>query len=88
MLSPANFVSPFACPLPFPTTAPQCMKKYLQAQHIVSPGMYANAASTLLAPLYFYALVNQLDLGLDGAAMAFILCQATSFFGLGAYILW
>lgn len=64
------------------------MKKYLQAQHIVSPGMYANAASTLLAPLYFYALVNQLGLGLDGAAMAFILCQATSFFGLGAYILW
>ena len=53
----------------------QCMKKYLQAQSIVSPGMYATGTATLLSPVFFYGLVHLAGLGLDGAAIAFILCQ-------------
>ena len=51
------------------------MKKYLQAQSIVSPGMYATAVATLMSLVLFYLLVHLAGLGLDGAAIAFILCQ-------------
>jgi Na+-driven multidrug efflux pump len=31
-----------------------------------------------LAPAFFYTLVHGMGLGLDGAAIAFILCQVSS----------
>ena len=62
-------------PLISPPLLSQCMKKYLQAQSIVSPGMYATGTATLLSPVFFYGLVHLAGLGLDGAALAFILCQ-------------
>jgi MATE family multidrug resistance protein len=72
-------------PCIFIAIATDCLKKYLQAQHIVSPGMYATAAGTLMAPVFFYSLVYTLDLGLDGAAIAFVLCQMTAMSGLLGY---
>ena len=35
--------------------------------------------------VFFYALVYSLDLGLDGAAIAFVLCQMTAMAGLLGY---
>jgi hypothetical protein len=64
------------------------MKKYLQAQSIVAPAMFSTAAATLMAPVYFYIVVHQMGMGLDGAAFAFILCQLTSLTGLLGYIIW
>ncbi len=64
------------------------MKKYLQAQGIVQPGMYATAGATLLAPVFFYGLVYGAGLGLQGAALAFILCQVAQAGGLLGYIVW
>ncbi|GAX80512.1 hypothetical protein CEUSTIGMA_g7950.t1 [Chlamydomonas eustigma] len=75
-------------PCVFLSIATDCMKKYLQAQGIVLPGMIATAAATFLAPAFFYVLVHSLGLGLDGAAIAFILCQVTQASGILGYILW
>ncbi|GAX76873.1 hypothetical protein CEUSTIGMA_g4319.t1 [Chlamydomonas eustigma] len=71
----------------FITIAADCMRKYLQAQAIVSPGMYATAAAAAASPLFFYSLVHAAGLGLDGAALAFSLCQVTALLGVGGYIL-
>ena len=68
----------FCIPCVFFSIATDCMKKYLQAQSIVKPGMYATGAATLLAPVFFYTFVHGMGLGLDGAAMAFILCQVSA----------
>jgi len=56
----------------------ECVRRYLLAQRVVRPGMVITAVSTLLSPLYSYALMYRWRLGLDGAAYAFNLSQATS----------
>mmetsp|Transcript_15098 Transcript_15098/g.32719 ORF Transcript_15098/g.32719 Transcript_15098/m.32719 type:complete len:614 (+) Transcript_15098:102-1943(+) len=66
----------------------ECLKKYLQAQRIVRPSMYATAAATLLSPLFFHVWVHQAGLGLDGAAYAYMMCQLTSLGSLLAYTVW
>lgn len=50
--------------------------------------MYATAASTLLAPAFFWALVHKGGWGLDGAAVAFIMCQVTTLLGILGFVVW
>eukprot|EP00955_Chlamydomonas_euryale_P097100 365052-Chlamydomonas_euryale.AAC.31 len=56
------------------------------AQSIVQPGMWATALGSLMAPVYFYILVHQLGMGLDGAAIAFGCCQMTQLAALLGYV--
>ena len=48
--------------------------------------MYATAAAAAVSPLFFYGLVHGAGMGLDGAAVAFTLCQLTACLGLLGYI--
>ena len=47
---------------------------------------YATGTATLLAPAFFYTLVHGMGLGLDGAALAFILCQVGVEGGVEAFV--
>lgn len=64
------------------------MKKYLQAQSIVAPAMWATTAATLASPFFFYIAIHVVGLGLDGAAMALILCHVTPLLGVAGFVLW
>jgi MATE family multidrug resistance protein len=55
----------------------EALKRYLMAQNIVAPAMAAAAAGAAAAPLYFWLLIFRCGLGLDGAALAMNLAQAT-----------
>jgi MATE family multidrug resistance protein len=44
------------------------------------------AAATAAAPFLFYALITRAGLGLDGAAVAFVACQAITLAGLVAFV--
>ena len=48
--------------------------------------MWATAAAAAASPALFYGLVHSAGLGLDGAALAFTLCQLIACLGLLGYI--
>jgi MATE family multidrug resistance protein len=75
-------------PCLFLTTTMECIRKYLQSQRAVKPAMTVAAAVLLASPLFFWLLVEQCRLGLDGAALAFIACQVTTLLGLLAYVVY
>ncbi|GBF97494.1 hypothetical protein Rsub_10417 [Raphidocelis subcapitata] len=64
----------------------ECLRKYLQSQREAKPAAIMAAAATAAAPFLFYALVNRAGFGLDGAAMAFVACQAITLAGLVAFV--
>ncbi|KAG2485830.1 hypothetical protein HYH03_015413 [Edaphochlamys debaryana] len=55
-----------------------CVDKHLLAQNVVTPGVAITAVSTGLTPLFCWYFVNHLNLGLEGAAYAYVASQATS----------
>jgi hypothetical protein len=59
--------------------------RYLQSQRDVRPAAIMAALTTLAAPLLFWALITKAGWGLDGAALAFIICQAATLAGLVAF---
>lgn len=63
----------------------ECIKRYLLAQRVVVPGTAITTVTTAVAPLFYYIAMIKLKLGLDGAAAAFVLCNATSTTLLAAY---
>jgi MATE family multidrug resistance protein len=75
-------------PCIFLDIATDCMKKYLQAQSIVAPAMWATTVATLASPLFFYVAIHVMGWGLDGAAAALILCHVTPLVGVAAFVLW
>lgn len=75
-------------PCLFLTTTMECVRKYLQSQRAVKPAMAVAAAVLVASPLFFWLLVEQCQLGLDGAAFAFIACQVTTLLGLLAYVVY
>jgi MATE family multidrug resistance protein len=75
-------------PCLFLTTTMECIRKYLQSQRAVKPAMAVSAAVLLASPLFFWLLVEKCQLGLDGAALAFIACQVTTLLGLLGYVMY
>lgn len=75
-------------PCLFLTTTMECIRKYLQSQRAVKPAMAVAAAVLVASPLFFWLLVEQCQLGLDGAALAFIACQVTTLLGLIGYVVY
>ncbi|KAG2451395.1 hypothetical protein HYH02_003996 [Chlamydomonas schloesseri] len=65
-----------------------CVDKHLLAQGVVAPGVAITAAATALTPLYCWYFVNHLDLGLDGAAYAYVASQLTSTALSLGYLAW
>jgi hypothetical protein len=72
-------LSPTPPPRPHPPPDP---KRYLQSQRDVRPAATMAALTTAAAPLLFWAFISKAGLGLDGAALAFITCQAITLAGL------
>ncbi|WIA28922.1 hypothetical protein OEZ86_011446 [Tetradesmus obliquus] len=66
----------------------ECLKRYLLAQQVVLPGMVITMVTSCLCPLYNWLLIFKLQLGLTGAAYAFVLSQATSCLLLIGYTAW
>ncbi|KAF8063706.1 Slc47a1 [Scenedesmus sp. PABB004] len=67
----------------------ECLKRYLLAQRVVLPGMVVTIVTALAAPLYFWLLTARAwQLGLLGAARAFVLSQGTGAALLLGYTLW
>lgn len=66
----------------------ECLKRYLLAQQVVLPGMVITMVTSCLCPLYNWLLIFKLQLGLTGAAYAFVLSQATSCLLLICYTAW
>lgn len=75
-------------PCLFLTIAMECVRKFLQSQRVVAPMMMVAAFTTCIAPLYFWTFIFRLNLGLDGAAYAFICCQLTTLTGLLLFQIW
>jgi MATE family multidrug resistance protein len=75
-------------PCLFLTTTMECIRKYLQSQRAVKPAMAVSAAVLVASPLFFWLLVEKFQLGLDGAALAFIACQVTTLLGLLGYVVY
>lgn len=75
-------------PCLFLTTTMECIRKYLQSQRAVKPAMAVAAAVLAASPLFFWLLVEQFQLGLDGAAFAFIACQVATLLGLLGYVVY
>lgn len=75
-------------PCLFLTTTMECLRKYLQSQRAVKPAMAVAAAVLAASPLFFWLLVERCQLGLDGAAFAFIACQVTTLLGLLGYVVY
>ncbi|KAG2445740.1 hypothetical protein HXX76_000346 [Chlamydomonas incerta] len=65
-----------------------CVDKHLLAQGVVTPGVAITAAATALTPLYCWYFVNHLNLGLDGAAYAYVCSQLTSTTLSLGYLAW
>ncbi|PNW75024.1 hypothetical protein CHLRE_12g499700v5 [Chlamydomonas reinhardtii] len=65
-----------------------CVDKHLLAQGVVTPGVAITAAATALTPLYCWYFVNHLDMGLDGAAYAYVCSQLTSTALSLGYLAW
>lgn len=75
-------------PCLFLTTTMECLRKYLQSQRAVKPAMVVAGAVLAASPLFFWLLVEQCQMGLDGAAFAFIACQVTTLLGLLGYVVY
>lgn len=75
-------------PCLFLTTTMECIRKYLQSQRAVKPAMAVAAAVLAASPLFFWLFVEQCQMGLDGAAYAFIACQVTTLLGLLGYVVY
>ncbi|KAF8062039.1 DTX2 [Scenedesmus sp. PABB004] len=69
-------------PCLFITTAMECVRRYLQAQRAVKPAMVVAGVTLAASPALFWLFVVRAGLGLDGAAFAFIACQAATLAGL------
>eukprot|EP00878_Enallax_costatus_P028505 GHUV01030793.1.p2 GENE.GHUV01030793.1~~GHUV01030793.1.p2 ORF type:complete len:186 (-),score=14.88 GHUV01030793.1:273-830(-) len=78
----------FCIPCLFLTVAIECIRKYLQSQRAVKPAMAIAAVTLGVSPLFFWLLVEKLSMGLDGAALAFVTCQATTLAGLVGYVVY
>jgi len=50
-----------------------CVCRYLICQQVVEPGLWCTAITSLLCPLYNWLLIYKFKLGLDGAAIAYVL---------------
>lgn len=55
------------------THACVCVCRYLICQQVVEPGLWCTAITSLLCPLYNWLLIYKFKLGLDGAAIAYVL---------------
>uniref|UniRef100_A0A383V4G4 Protein DETOXIFICATION n=1 Tax=Tetradesmus obliquus TaxID=3088 RepID=A0A383V4G4_TETOB len=75
-------------PCLFLTTAMECTRRYLQAQRAVKPTMAVGAATLAASPFIFWAFMVKAQLGLDGAALAFISCQLLTLLGLLSCVAW
>ncbi|KAF8063707.1 DTX14 [Scenedesmus sp. PABB004] len=75
-------------PTLFMAALTECLKRYLLAQRVVLPGMVVTIVTALAAPLYFWLLTARWQLGLLGAARAFVLSQGTGAALLLGYTLW
>lgn len=75
-------------PCLFLTTALECTRRYLQAQRAVKPTMAVGAATLAASPLFFWMFMVEAQMGLDGAALAFITCQVTTLVGLLGYVVY
>jgi Na+-driven multidrug efflux pump len=75
-------------PCLFLTTGVECLRRYMQSQRAVRPAMLVAGAVLLLSPLAFQGLVCNAGLGLDGAAYAFVACQAATLTGLLGCVMW
>ncbi len=53
----------------------ECVDKYLLSQRVVKPSLLITAATTALTPLFAHHFVVQQDLGLAGAAYAYVAVQ-------------
>eukprot|EP00879_Flechtneria_rotunda_P031537 GHRR01034459.1.p1 GENE.GHRR01034459.1~~GHRR01034459.1.p1 ORF type:complete len:646 (+),score=178.69 GHRR01034459.1:333-2270(+) len=65
-------------PALFMDAADQCCRRYLSAQAVVQPLMFATLLATLLTPVFLWLFVAKWGLGLIGAAVAWDAVQATS----------
>ncbi|KXZ41992.1 hypothetical protein GPECTOR_228g509 [Gonium pectorale] len=65
-----------------------CVDKHLLAQGVTAPGVAITAASTAVTPLYCWFFVNHLELGLDGAAYAYVASQLTNTALSLGYLAW
>ena len=63
------------------------LSRYLLAQRVASPSTFCTLASALVAPIYNYLLVFRYDLGMDGAAIANVLCVCTNAFLLSMFVI-
>jgi len=59
--------------------------RYLVTQQVVEPGMTCTAITSVLCPFYNWLLIYRLNLGLQGAAYAYVLSNATFTFLLAGY---
>ncbi|KAI8471347.1 MAG: mate-domain-containing protein [Monoraphidium minutum] len=75
----------FCIPCLFLSISTECLRRYLQSQREVRPAMIMAAAATAAAPLLFWAGIPHAGWGLDGAALAFVGCQAIQLAGLAAF---
>lgn len=75
-------------PCLFLTTAIECIRKYLQSQRAVKPAMTVAAVILAASPLFFWLLMDKLQMGLDGAALAFVACQVATLLGLLGYVVY
>lgn len=66
------------------TCTNQC--RYLQSQRDVKPAVTMAATTTLAAPALFYHFITRCGMGLDGAALAFVICNAATLIGLTAFV--
>jgi len=62
--------------------------RYLVTQQVVEPGMVCTAITSLLCPLYNWLLIYKFNMGLDGAAYAYVASNATFTILLAAYTAW
>jgi len=60
--------------------------RYLQSQRDVRPAVIMAASTTAAAPFLFSFLVMQSGMGLDGAALAFVISNAATLIGLSAFV--
>ncbi|PNH05195.1 MATE efflux family protein 5 [Tetrabaena socialis] len=66
----------------------QCIRRYLACQSVVQPLMYVTFLATMLTPLYLWFFIVRCSWGFEGAALAWICVQASSFLGLLIYTIY